>query len=59
MTPYDFIESLIENEPKVKRHGKVRITEKDIERIIARTPSVKAGTITFFRDMHQVKRLDL
>lgn len=53
MTPYDFIESLIENEPKLPRTGKFRVKEKELRRIIRRTPSVEKGSTTFFRDMHQ------
>jgi len=52
MTPYDFIESLIENEPKIPRQNKVCLTEKDVTRIAEKTPSVEAGSTTFFRDLH-------
>jgi|ERR1740124_1551812 len=53
MTPYDFIESLIENQPKLSRSGKIRLTEKSIRRIAKRTPPIQQGSTTFFRDMHQ------
>lgn len=53
MTPHDFIESLIENQPKIHRTGKIRLTQRDVDVIIKNTPNLANGSNTFFRDLHQ------
>jgi len=52
MTPFDFIESIIENQPKISRRGKFRLTQKDIEDMIASTPGIEDGKNTLFRDLN-------
>jgi len=53
MTPYDFIESLVDNKPKLTRRAKIHVTASDVKRIVDATPPIEEGSPTFFRDMHQ------
>jgi len=52
MSPQDFIESITENKPKLARRGKIRLTERDFNRIEGSTPRISSGSNTFFRDRH-------
>lgn len=53
MTPYDFVESLVENSPKLTRRAKIHLTSNDVERIVKKTPPLEQGSHTFFRNLHQ------
>ncbi|XP_065684894.1 calcium uptake protein 3, mitochondrial isoform X1 [Hydra vulgaris] len=53
MTPFDFVESLIENRPKTSRSSKIRLTEKDIKEMVKFTPGISKGSSNFFRDLDQ------